>query len=229
MRSILITNDDGILADGFLRLAKAAQAFGTVFAVAPESQRSAASHSITLHSHIDLFPQEYPVPGIRAYACSGTPADCVRVGSLALLPVKPDVVISGINYGYNAATDLQYSATVGAAFEAAFQGIHAIALSEGASPCHEVTDAYLHEILAELLGQPLGWGEILQIGLAQEDLPRKKPMNKLVVTPDDCPPFIPGDDGTAEYLRQNTPQVFTLPNTEAVRTLLDRWYGPLDY
>ena len=75
----------------------------------------------------------------------------------------------------------------------------------------------------------LGWGEILQIGLAQEDLPRKKPMNKLVVTPDDCPPFIPGDDGTAEYLRQNTPQVFTLPNTEAVRTLLDRWYGPLDY
>ncbi len=160
MRSILITNDDGILADGFLRLAKAAQAFGTVFAVAPESQRSAASHSITLHSHIDLFPQEFPVPGIRAYACSGTPADCVRVGSLALLPVKPDVVISGINYGYNAATDLQYSATVGAAFEAAFQGIHAIALSEGASSCHEVTDAYLHEILAELLEQPLGYGEI---------------------------------------------------------------------
>lgn len=160
MRRILLTNDDGIASDGLLRLAEAAGAFGEVWIVAPESQRSAASHSITLHKAIDVWPYKFPVPGVKAYACGGTPADCVRVGCLSLLPEKPEVVLSGVNYGYNAATDTQYSATVGAAMEAAFQGIHAIALSEGAHPRHEVTDAYLTAVLEELMDQRLGYGEI---------------------------------------------------------------------
>ena len=71
---------------------------------------------------------------------------------------KPIFVLSGINYGYNAATDLQYSATVGAAFEAAFQGYHAIAISEGACDCHEVTDKYIKQVLKELLDKPLEMG-----------------------------------------------------------------------
>lgn len=154
MRSILITNDDGIAAEGLIRLAAAAKAFGTVWVVAPERQRSAMSHSITLHKPIDVFPQAFPVSGVQAFSCSGTPADCVRVGSLNIMPHPPDAVLSGINYGYNVASDIQYSATAGAAFEAAFQGYPAIALSEAATPCHEVTDAYLHEILAELLERP---------------------------------------------------------------------------
>lgn len=162
MRSILITNDDGICADGLIRLAKAAQDFGEVFVIAPETQRSAASHSITLHSHIDVYPQDFPVAGVHAFSCSGTPADCVRV-CLNLMPQAPDTVLSGINYGYNVATDIQYSATAGAAFEAAFQGWHAIALSENACECHEVTDAYLQDVLAELLEQKLGYGQILNV------------------------------------------------------------------
>lgn len=153
MRSILITNDDGIAAEGLIRLAAAAKAFGEVWVVAPDSQRSAMSHSITLHKPIDVFPHAFSVEGVHAYACSGTPADCVRVGSLSVMPHKPDAVLSGINYGYNVASDIQYSATAGAAFEGAFQGYLSIALSEGASPCHEVTDAYLREILAALLTQ----------------------------------------------------------------------------
>ena len=80
---ILITNDDGINSDGIVRLAKAAKEFGEVWVVAPETQRSAASHSITLHSTIDVYPsEEFPIAGVHAFFCSGTPGDCVRVGSL---------------------------------------------------------------------------------------------------------------------------------------------------
>lgn len=154
MRKLLITNDDGITFDGLIRLARTAREFGEVYVIAPDGQRSAASHSITLRSPIDIFPAPFPVEGVRAFACSGTPCDCVRV-CRNVMPAPPDAVLSGINYGYNAATDIQYSATVGAAFEAAFQGYHAIALSEEAVSRHDVTDAYLRDVLAELLEAPL--------------------------------------------------------------------------
>lgn len=151
MKRILITNDDGIRSSGIIRLAQAAVDFGEVWVVAPESQRSAASHSITLHSPIDLFPHDFPVKGVRAFSCSGTPGDCVRVGCRYVMPEKPDAVLSGINYGYNVATDIQYSATVGAALEGAFQGCLGIALSEDNNGNTEVTDRWLKDVLAELL------------------------------------------------------------------------------
>ncbi|MCR4760978.1 MAG: 5'/3'-nucleotidase SurE, partial [Oscillospiraceae bacterium] len=98
MRSILLTNDDGIAADGLIRLARAAAGFGEIWVVAPDSQRSAASHSISLHSPIDVFPHDFPVEGVHAFSCTGTPGDCVRVGSLNMMPHRPDVVLSGINF-----------------------------------------------------------------------------------------------------------------------------------
>lgn len=184
MRRILITNDDGINADGLIRLASIAKRFGEVWVVAPESQRSAASHSITLHSHIDVYPYYFEsvvTKGhsfdwlkkalsdgvVHAFSCSGTPADCVRVGSLNIMPEKPDVVLSGINYGYNACSDIQYSATAGAAFEGTFQGYLSIALSEGADPCHEVTDAYLHEVLSILIEKEHVKGQIYNVNFPQ--------------------------------------------------------------
>ena len=163
MRKILITNDDGINANGIIRLAQAATEFGEVWVVAPDSQRSAMSHSITLRHSVDAWKIDFPVPGVHAYACSGTPGDCVRIGSLNIVPGKPDHVFSGINYGFNAASDIQYSATAGAAFEAAFQGIHTIAFSEDACEIHEVTDRYLKEIIAELLDKPLGVNQIWNV------------------------------------------------------------------
>lgn len=163
MRKILITNDDGINADGIIRLAQAATEFGEVWVVAPDSQRSAMSHSITLRHSVDAWKVDFPVPGVHAYACSGTPGDCVRIGSLNIVPEKPDHVFSGINYGFNAASDIQYSATAGAAFEAAFQGIHTIAFSEDACEIHEVTERYLKEIIAELLNKPLGVNQIWNV------------------------------------------------------------------
>lgn len=163
MRKILITNDDGINADGIIRLAQAATEFGEVWVIAPDSQRSAMSHSITLRHSVDAWKVDFPVPGVHAYSCSGTPGDCVRIGSLNIVPEKPDHVFSGINYGFNAASDIQYSATAGAAFEAAFQGIHTIAFSEDACEIHEVTERYLKEIIAELLNKPLGVNQIWNV------------------------------------------------------------------
>lgn len=184
MRKILITNDDGINADGLIRLVYAAREFGEVWVVAPESQRSAASHSITLHKHIDVYPYDFESVVARdhsfdwlkkamsngvlhVFSCSGTPADCVRVGSLNIMTGKPDVVLSGINYGYNACSDIQYSATAGAAFEGTFQGYLSIALSEGAAPCHEVTDAYLKEVLSILIEKEHVKGQIYNVNFPQ--------------------------------------------------------------
>ena len=163
MRKLLLTNDDGIDSDGMIRLAEAAREFGEVWVIAPLHQRSAASHCITLREPIDVYPYDFPVEGVRAYACTGTPADCVRVGGLSVMPYKPDVVLSGINYGYNAATDLQYSATVGAAMEAVFQGYGAIALSEDMNDCHETTDAYLNGILNEYIDVRPGYASIVNV------------------------------------------------------------------
>ncbi len=162
-KKILLTNDDGINAGGLLRLAKAAGRLGEVWIVAPDSERSAASHSVTLRHSFEAYPVGYPLPGVHAYACTGFPADCVRIGVLNIVPGKPDHVFSGINYGYNLASDLQYSATAGAAFEGAFQKIHSIAFSESASEIHEVTDKYLDIIMEELAGQPLPPGRIWNV------------------------------------------------------------------
>lgn len=163
MKKILITNDDGIDSPGIARLAAAAKDFGEVWVVAPMHQRSAASHCITLREPIDVYPHDFPIPGVKAYSCSGMPADCVRVGGLSVMPSKPDVVISGINDGYNMATDLQYSATVGAAFEAAFQGWLAIALSEKYGGPREVTDAYLKEVLKECLDMKTAYDQVINV------------------------------------------------------------------
>lgn len=163
MRKILIINDDGIDSDGIVRLARVAVELGEVWVVAPDSQRSAMSHSVTLRHSIEAWKVDFPVPGVHAYACDGKPADCVRIGVLNIVPGKPDHVFSGINYGYNVASDLQYSATAGAAFEAAFQKVHTIAFSEDACEMHEVTDRYLKEIMAELLDKPLAINQIWNV------------------------------------------------------------------
>lgn len=165
MRSILIVNDDGIEADGLIRLAEMAKQLGEVWVVAPDGQRSAASHAITLHGTVDIYPHSFPVEGVRAFSCSGTPADCVRVGSLSIMPHKPDIVLSGINRGLNTATDIQYSGTAGAAFEGAFQGCLSIAVSEEVDSDGEVTAKYLPQLLAELTEKMPGYGQIYNINI----------------------------------------------------------------
>ena len=87
-RIILITNDDGIKSDGLRRLVHAAKDFGEIWVVAPDDQRSASSHSITVHGTIDIYPYDYGIEGVKAYVCMGTPGDCVRAGSLGVMLVQ---------------------------------------------------------------------------------------------------------------------------------------------
>ena len=163
MRKILVTNDDGIDSEGIRRLAEVASKFGEVWIVAPCKQYSAMSHSATFWAPIDVWPVEFPVEGVHAYATTGTPSDCVCVALNAVLPFKPDVVFCGINAGYNIASSIQYSGTCGAAFEAANQGCHTIAFSENHEGTHEVADRYIEEIASVLIDKPLGVNEIWNI------------------------------------------------------------------
>ena len=123
---IMVTNDDGIHAPGIIALAEALRELGDVTVVAPDRERSAAGHSLTLHSPLRVFELR---PGW--YAVDGTPTDCVNMGIHSLLPDKPDLVVSGINHGPNLGDDITYSGTVAAAMEANLMGIPAIAVSLG--------------------------------------------------------------------------------------------------
>lgn len=163
MRKILVTNDDGIDSDGIVRLVKTAAKFGEVWVVAPCKQYSAMSHSATFWTPIDVWPVDFPVEGVHAFATSGTPSDCICVALNAVLPFKPDVVFCGINAGYNIASSIQYSGTCGAAFEASNQGFHTIAFSEYHEGTHEVTDKYIEEIASVLIDKPLGVNEIWNV------------------------------------------------------------------
>ncbi len=152
MKKILITNDDGIEASGIIRLAQAALKYGEVWIAAPVHQQSGVSHSMNYQTPFEVREVDFPVNVAKAYSIDGSPADCVRVGVIALMPEKPDIVFSGINRGYNAGTDIMYSGTVGAAFEAVFQGVPAIAFSEGTDGAEEITNIYLDEIMGIALG-----------------------------------------------------------------------------
>src|SRR5438874_357339 len=126
---ILITNDDGIHAEGLLALKRALSEMAEVVVVAPDRPRSACGHSITLHKPLRVTEVRLP-DGSPAYSTTGTPSDCVSLAVLDILRDRPpDVVVSGINSGPNLGWDLTYSGTVSAAMEGAILGIPSIAIS----------------------------------------------------------------------------------------------------
>jgi 5'-nucleotidase len=124
MTHILLTNDDGIQAAGLGALAEVLEGFATVSIVAPSQEQSGAAQSLTLRQPIICHKV-----GERNWAVDGTPADCVIVALHKLLPERPDLVISGINFGANLGENVYYSGTVGAAREAALHHIPALAMS----------------------------------------------------------------------------------------------------
>ncbi|MEW9096778.1 MAG: 5'/3'-nucleotidase SurE [Clostridiaceae bacterium] len=126
---LLLTNDDGIDSIALHILAKELQKEHEIIIVAPSTQRSAASHSITIHNPLSV--KEVNLSGIssKAYSVDGTPADCVRVGLEKIITKPVDMVISGTNIGANLGRDILYSGTVSAAVEAAISKIPSIAMS----------------------------------------------------------------------------------------------------
>ena len=125
---ILLTNDDGIYADGIFALYKELKKIGEVTVVAPDSEKSSVGHGITL-SHPIWFKKVHRKSKFFGYGISGTPADCVKFAFSVILKRKPDIVVSGINCGANDGCSVFYSGTVAGAREGALLGIPSIAIS----------------------------------------------------------------------------------------------------
>jgi 5'-nucleotidase len=152
---VLLTNDDGIYAPGLWALYHTFSARHQVIVVAPDRERSAVGHGITLHQPI-RYEKTRVNGGMAGFAVNGTPADCVKLGLAELLENPPELVVSGINPGANVGINVNYSGTVAAAKEAAMAGIPAIAVSIMA-PGDKHVDAAAR--FAESLSlQVKGWG-----------------------------------------------------------------------
>ncbi|MBC01544.1 MAG: 5'/3'-nucleotidase SurE [Rhodobacteraceae bacterium] len=150
---ILVTNDDGIQAGGLSVLEEVARSLSDdVWVVAPETDQSGVAHSLTLHD-----PLRVRDLGERRYSVRGTPTDCVIMGVREILPGRPDLVLSGVNRGQNAADDVTYSGTIAGAMEGTLMGIRSMALSQayswgkGAKVDYEATRAHAAPLIRKLL------------------------------------------------------------------------------
>lgn len=146
---ILLTNDDGVYAEGLKALQKELRPFHEVYVVAPEREMSATGHAITLHKPLRVAEVKMR-DGTTSWAVNGTPSDCVKLAVKTILPHKPDIVISGINNGSNMGTDVFYSGTVSAAVEGHFMGFPAVAVSlvvDSQEPAYACAALYIKELL----------------------------------------------------------------------------------
>lgn len=126
---LLITNDDGIYSNGIRALAEGLVHNNEVYVVAPDRERSATGHSLTLHRPLRIGEVKH-LKGVKsAYETDGTPSDCVKIAIGAILKDQPEIVLSGINHGPNMGSDVLYSGTVSAAMEGAIYNIPSIAIS----------------------------------------------------------------------------------------------------
>ncbi|PJJ60224.1 5'-nucleotidase [Hymenobacter chitinivorans DSM 11115] len=169
---ILISNDDGITAPGIAMLVRVMRRIGEVVVVAPNSPQSGMGHAITIGSSLRLDPSTI-FPGIEAYECSGTPADCVKLAKhMVLKDRNPDLVVSGINHGSNSSVNVLYSGTMSAAIEAAIEGLPAI----GFSLCdygHEADFSHTEEWVEHITRQALQNG--IPVGTALNvNFPKKQ-------------------------------------------------------
>jgi 5'-nucleotidase len=157
---VLLSNDDGVQARGLLTLREALQSIADVITVAPTSEQSAGSHSLTLTRPLRHRSIEPDLHGI-----DGTPADCIYVAlhRAHLLPRMPDLVVSGINHGYNLGSDIFYSGTVAAAREGALRGLPAIAFSLGPKGSFTEAAKVAIQLVSRMLTAPDKKGVLLNV------------------------------------------------------------------
>jgi 5'-nucleotidase len=163
---IIVTNDDGIFSEGIERLAAALSEVGDVFTVAPDQERSAAGHSLTLH-----HPLRAKLIGPQRWSVDGTPTDCVNWGVLHLLrDERPKLLFSGINLGLNLGDDVTYSGTVSAAFEGTLIGIPSVAISQEIETgfTFDAAAAFAARLARLLLEQPLTPGTLINVNVPAE-------------------------------------------------------------
>lgn len=164
---ILISNDDGYSSPGIELLSHLATEFGHVIVMAPNGNASAKSHSLTTTQPL-YVTHTLQRRGLDIYACTGTPADCVKLALEHFCPRRPDLVLSGINHGSNASINILYSGTMGAALEAAVCGYPAIGFSllsyDENTQCNEVIP-YMRQIIAYALTHKLPEGIALNVNI----------------------------------------------------------------
>lgn len=170
-KNILITNDDGIYAEGLWAIYRRLTDHHRVTVVAPDRERSAIGHAITLNEPIRVS-QTTINGGFTGFAVSGTPADCVKLGFLELLEQPPDIVISGINPSPNVGVNLNYSGTVAAAKEAALFGVPAIAVSTQSTANDHYDDAagFVAVLTEAVLHKGLPRGTFLNVNLPRKSV-----------------------------------------------------------
>lgn len=176
---IMVSNDDGITSRGIKALVEVMAELGDVVVVAPDSPQSGMGHAITIGNTLRLFQTDiFKDLGVQAWECSGTPADCVKLGKHYVLKDRsPDLVVSGINHGSNSSISILYSGTMSAAIEASIEGIPAI----GFSLCDFRMDAdfshtkpFIEQIAREVLANRLPEGVCLNVNIpAASDQPIK--------------------------------------------------------
>ncbi|MBT3181862.1 MAG: 5'/3'-nucleotidase SurE [Deltaproteobacteria bacterium] len=166
---ILVSNDDGVQAKGLKILARALKGLGRVIVVAPDQQRSACSHSITLHLPLRINKLAKDI-----YSVSGTPTDCIMLALNEILDEKPDLIVSGINHGPNIGDDVHYSGTVSAAYEGGIEGIPSIAMSLLFKNGKHFKSAaeFAKRVSKKVLKEGLPRGVILNVNVP--DLPEKE-------------------------------------------------------
>jgi len=160
---IRVTNDDGVFSEGIERLAAALSQVGEVSTVAPDQERSAAGHSLTLH-----HPLRAKLVGENRWSVDGTPTDCVNWGVLHLMKeARPKLLFSGINLGLNLGDDVTYSGTVSAAFEGTLIGIPSVAISQEIETgfTFDAAAAFPARLALELLARPLPTGTLINVNV----------------------------------------------------------------
>lgn len=164
---ILVSNDDGITSRGIRTLVEIMQELGEVIVVAPDSPQSGMGHAITVGDTLRL-EENFIFDGVKAYECSGTPADCVKLARHFVLRDhrQPNVVVSGINHGSNTSISVLYSGTMSAAIEGAIEGTPAIGFSLcdfGSKIDFSHTNAYIKKITKQVLEKGLPKGVALNV------------------------------------------------------------------
>lgn len=159
---ILVTNDDGIASPGIRAVATALRALGEVWVVAPDRERTAVGHAVTLHK-----PLRITKIGPRVFMVNGTPADCINLALAKVLPKRPSLIVSGINRGVNLGDDVMYSGTVSAALEGTMFGIPSMAVSQEGEDTFrfDVGARYAARVATEVLRHGLPAETILNVNI----------------------------------------------------------------
>src|SRR5690554_1697428 len=166
---ILVTNDDGIQAKGIRSLIEAIAPFGDIVIVAPDKPQSGTGHAITVNEILRLSRSTL-YPEYKAYSCTGTPVDCVKLAISEVIKGKPDILVSGINHGENSASNVLYSGTMSAAVEGAMDNIPSIGFSLldfNANANFEASKWVVQEVIERVLANEFPSNICLNVNIPQ--------------------------------------------------------------